>query len=172
MSQQREATVLAYDKGYRVVGGEVYSAKGNKRKLYHNKKNTTSYYLFSIRGEGRKHLKVHVHKLVAYQLFGEASFESGIHVRHLDGNSLNNLESNIAIGTQSDNEMDKSPEERMKHSINAAAKLRKFTDSQMEEIKSYYRETLSYTKTKEKFNISSSGSLHYLLNRQYKTKVS
>jgi hypothetical protein len=57
-----------------------------------------------------------IHKLQAYKKFGEEIFKQGIVVRHLNGNKTDNSWENISIGTQSDNMMDRSEEERKSHS--------------------------------------------------------
>ena len=89
---------IAFDKGYRVdregivhgIKVEVLSAPpGNK-----------GYPRFSIH-IGKKFKSVHVHRLQAYQKFGQAMFQEGIQVRHLNGNKLDNSWNNIAIGTAS-----------------------------------------------------------------------
>jgi hypothetical protein len=98
-------------------------------------------------------------------------FEPGIQVRHLDGNSLNNLEENIELGTQSQNMMDIPEEKRKSHSILATTYNRRFTDNEMGKIRNYYKSCHSYKKTKTKFNISSSGTLWNMLNVVYQTQV-
>jgi len=47
------------------------------------------------------------HKVIAYSLWGRSAFEEGIEVRHLDGNSHNNSIENLALGTSSENQLDK-----------------------------------------------------------------
>ena len=63
------------------------------------------YYQFSVR-HGKKILKCYVHRLIAFQKFGDQIFKTGIVVRHLNCNSLDNSESNIEIGSQFENKMD------------------------------------------------------------------
>jgi len=41
----------------------------------------------------------------------------------------------------------------------------------MEIIRKFHDKYKSYKKTMEKFNITSKGSLHFILNNMYKTKV-
>lgn len=55
-------------------------------------------------GKGRTR-KFYVHRLQAFQLFGEAALDADC-VRHLDGNKLNNRPENLAIGTYKDNMAD------------------------------------------------------------------
>ncbi len=54
--------------------------------------------------------KILIHRIVAYQKYGESVFESGIMVRHLDGNKGNFRPDNIAIGTARDNHYDNGEE--------------------------------------------------------------
>lgn len=79
--------------------------------------------------------QVMVHRLVAFKKYGEALFQPGIEVRHKDGNPGNFEESNIIIGTHSENMMDRSPERRVEVAKNAARRRRKFTDDQITEIR-------------------------------------
>ncbi len=60
-----------------------------------------------------------LHKFVAFQLFGEKAFNNV--VRHLDGNVLNLNKNNIALGTHSENNLDKPKHKR----VAAAKKARK-----------------------------------------------
>lgn len=53
------------------------------------------------------HLTIPVHKAVAFLKFGEQAFGGVLcHVRHLDGDKLNNASSNIALGTPLQNKHD------------------------------------------------------------------
>ena len=99
-SNLAKTLVSAYEKGYRIINGEPYDPSGKLLKVI--KKN--SYNWFSIR-TGMRNNKfrnyVAIHRLIAYQKYGDKIFGEGIQVRHLDGNPSNNLDENIIIGTQS-----------------------------------------------------------------------
>lgn len=73
-------------KGYTVTRDGVVYYKGRKRSPTISKSN---YYRFNIRINGIN-VPIFVHRLQAYQKFGDRMFNPGIVVRHLDGNSLNN----------------------------------------------------------------------------------
>lgn len=109
ISKKKLGVKVAYDKGYRVVNNEVVF-NGKVRKLYKHIKradsNTISYYSFGIRGLDGNRIEIYVHQLLAYQKFGEAFFDEEMEVRHLDGDSLNNHEENVLIGTKSENRRD------------------------------------------------------------------
>lgn len=119
ISKRAVAVKEAYKKGYRVVDGVVITPLG-----------------YSLVLVGRRYLRfstktingiypVHVHRLVAYQKYGDKLFEKGIQVRHLDGDRFNNLEHNIALGSQRDNCFDIPKEERIRRAKHASSFLRK-----------------------------------------------
>ena len=65
------------------------------------------YMFVNLSADGRQKVR-RVHQLVAEAFLGVAPTEPpGQQVRHLDGTSLNNTSTNLAWGTQSDNELDK-----------------------------------------------------------------
>ena len=100
MSQQKKALIAAFDKGYRVVNGEVISPFNKKSlSLY---KTTAGYLAFCI-NMNRRRYNIPVHRLLAYQKYRDEIFEEGIEVRHFDNNKINNLDDNIAIGTHQEN---------------------------------------------------------------------
>jgi hypothetical protein len=111
-----------------------------------------------------------VHRLVAYQKYGMNIFNPNFEVRHLDGNIVNNLDDNIILGSHKENMMDKPEAVRQFHSIRAASVLRKFTDYEIEKIRAYHIKCGSYKQTMSIFNITSKGTLCYILNVNYKTK--
>lgn len=153
----------AFNKGYRVIDGRIFNPDGKELTGYVNRR---GYHLFHHTKSGPK---VYTHKLIAYQKFGDKLFEKGIEVRHLDGNSLNNSEYNISIGTHRDNMMDVPKEVRKRKAIKAAKKLRKFTNEEVDEIKKDYSLLKSYKKVMEKWGITSKGTMHHILNNKYVT---
>lgn len=116
------------------------------------------------KGLGKR--RIRVHRLVAYQKYGDRIFEEGIQVRHFDNNSENNLDENIRIGTPSQNMMD-CPEEDRKRRAKIANKAARLVNIKydVEEVRKTYAKLRSYKKVKEIFGISSSGTLHNILNR-------
>jgi len=103
LSQRKAALLYAYEKGYRVINNEV-TYNGNIRKLdIRPKKTGNDYASFGVRNEQGKRVNVFVHQLVAYQKFGQKFIdmdEDESVVIHLDGNTLNNKEANIGIGSR------------------------------------------------------------------------
>lgn len=120
----------AFEKGYRVTReGAVIGISGVVLKAW---KSHTGYLEFThVRGRR----KTRVHRLQAYQKFGERIYEEGLEVRHLDGNRLNNHEDNIELGTHTDNMRDRSPEERFATSMKAARHRRKLSSEDVLEMR-------------------------------------
>jgi len=108
-----------------------------------------------------KTIKVRVHRLQAYQKFGEEIYKENIMIRHMDSNSLNNSWDNLKIGTHSDNMMDQSKEIRINKASNAH---KKYSDELVIEIKADRDSGYSYKDLMLKYNISSKGTLSNIIN--------
>jgi hypothetical protein len=167
-SNHQKAIEHAYDKGYRSdKNGNIISPFSKKPlKLSSNSK----YYRFCIRMNGIR-VSISVHKFIGYQKYGQNAFAKNIEIRHLDDISTNNCLSNIGIGTHKQNMMDKSSEKRFKISINAAKNKRKFSDSIVKEIRKKRKSGYSYKQLMKEYNISSKGTMSYIINNKYKTIV-
>lgn len=138
------AILTAYDKGYRVTdNGVLVGLQG--RPLSIAKRGKQKYPTFSVAGVPNINNKygvfgIPIHKFAAYCFYGESMFDSEC-VRHKNGNVLDISKENIALGTHSENQLDKSPEIRR----SAASKARKsqgyrplnakLSDSEAEEVK-------------------------------------
>lgn len=171
MNKHIEQIKHAHSLGYRVENGVVispYSGRPRKLKIGEDKSGYRRA-SFNIRATTGEAYPIDVHQLVAYQKYGDDVFNSGIEVRHLDGDSLNNCDENIAIGTCSENAFDKPKEMRVSVAITASTNNRKFSDEEVATIRKFYKNVRSYKLTMEEFNIKSKGTLHYILNTEYKT---
>lgn len=149
----------------------VYNKKNQQLFMY---KDDDGYIRFgfvigSRKDNSRKDISVKLHRIIAYQKYGDLIYVKGMQTRHKDNNKLNNDPSNILIGTQSQNMMDLSSDIRLKKSIHATTFKRKFSDLEVEKIRKYHAINRSYKRTMQKFDISSCGSLWYILNKKYKT---
>lgn len=169
MSETDNIMILAYDRGYRVVGGEVISPHTLKpRKLYIS---NTGYPAFSYRKPKGEKFVIKAHRMVAYQKYGDKMFQGGLQVRHLDGDKMNFSEDNIVIGTASENMMDipKPIRERVQAAATRAASRvnRKWSRDMVRAIRNRHNETKSYKIVMEEFSISSKGTLYYILNHTY-----
>lgn len=164
LSKSQKRIVEAYERGYRVdKSGNTINPKGNIVKGCVVGKSKWKYRRFGIgsREKNRHPLVIHVHRLQAFQKFGLAMFEEGIVVRHLNGDSLDNSFKNISIGTHSDNMQDIPKHIRLKKALHATSFVRKYNRAK---IIAYHKICNSYKKTMEMFNISSKGTLHFILN--------
>jgi hypothetical protein len=131
------------------------------RKLYTNK---NGYLFFSVRFNNIKHPKnIPVHRLQAYQKFGDTIFDKNVVVRHLDGNPQNNSYENIGIGTQSENMYDIPKEKRIAHAKHASS-FNILYDA--EKVKEFYYNCKSYKLTMEQFNIPSKSTLHNIIHKR------
>ncbi len=165
-----ELVILAYEKGYRINGGgQVVGLRGNILKPAVSKKRWGQYPYFNAGGVRIGQRRVYVHRLVAYQKFGDRLFGDGIQVRHLDGDPGNNRPSNIEIGSASDNQMDKSPEVRRKLAISASRRTRRFSDEQVSEILKDRLGGMTYRQLQGKYG-ASKGTLSYLFNHSQYAK--
>jgi hypothetical protein len=167
ISKRKQAVKVAYERGYRVVNGVILNSKSKIviGKLIRAGKEGKFFYLnFYLKFRG-KSICIAAHQLVAYQKFKELFFTPGIHVRHLDGNSLNNLDENIVLGTAKENCMDRKPQDRKEHAIKASTHIRKFKDENfLVEFLKDRASGMSYNKLKEKYGLAKS-TISCLLNQ-------
>lgn len=157
----KEKLIKCYEKGYRIdkEGKIWYKNKNVKGFILHKSK--IPYLTFSVKIEGTPY-NILAHRLQAYQKYKEEMFKEGLEVRHLNSNSLDNSYNNIAIGTHSENMFDKPKEVRLKQANIATSYMKKHNH---EEIYDYYIKCKSYKETMKKFNISSKGTLHFILEK-------
>ena len=158
MSERNKALLEAFEKGYRVSEcGKYLNTPFSKLT-----QNTfiQGYLIFGIRVNGKK-VNVMWHRLQAYQKYREKLFELGMVVRHFDSNKLNCSKDNILIGTEKENSMDKPEEDRLSYSLNAVKHIRKYNATEVREF--HKLNGNSAKKTMLKFNMSSKGSLYYVL---------
>lgn len=98
----------AVNRGYRIDSetGNIISPTGKIRenKLFGSQR-YPSFAMTKIINGVKKTASFPVHKFAAYCYFGDSAFT--LHVRHLNGNTLDNSLKNIALGSPSENEMDK-----------------------------------------------------------------
>jgi hypothetical protein len=98
---------IAAGMGYHVRNGYAFGPKG----LQKTSPDSKGYLRIGIYVEGKTRT-CWVHRLVAFQKFGDALYLNRPDVRHLDGDHQNNLDDNIALGTRSMNLLDIPPTER------------------------------------------------------------
>lgn len=153
--------IYAFNKGYRITKeGVLINKLGNKVKGYN--KNGYNYYKLRRNDDYKKYNEFKFSRLQAYQKYGNNIYKKGTVVRHLNGIRDDDSWDNIAIGTQSENMMDKPKDVRMRASLIAASYNRKYD---VIKVREYYNKVKSYRKTQKHFGISSGATLHNILHR-------
>lgn len=163
MSKRSDAVVVAFNRGYRAVNGEIHSPFG--RIIRGCKKD--GYLVFGLKFGYS--VKVPFHRLVAFQKFGDRIFAPGIVVRHLDGNRINNLESNIEIGTHSENMFDIPKEARLEKASKAN---QQHAPELIEKLRQEHADGVSYKALKSKYGLPKSTLSYYLSTRAKRTSFS
>ncbi len=164
-----EAVVQAYNKGYRVTeSGSVVSPSGLVRKLRLRIRKTYRMLEFSINVMGSI-VAIPVHRLAAYQKFKEKIAEPGMVVRHLDGDSTNNSQSNIGIGTASENSNDRPVIDRVRHA-RMAGSANSLPESVWTSVESDYKSGIGYKRLSRIYGIALSTLSYRLSKRAKKTR--
>lgn len=161
---------VAHAHGYRVLeDGTFIGPRGKVLKTEVNEKGYL-YVAVKLKACGKRKLKVH--RLQAYQKFGDALYAEGIMCRHLNGNCKDNSAENIAIGTASDNMMDMPREARVARAWKAAAARK---DAYPLEVIRGVREDLengmSYSEVKRKYGVKSDGTIFYMKTHTYGLEI-
>lgn len=152
---------IAYGLGYRTLpDGTVLGLRGKPIALQLDHCNRR---YFRPRYNGG-HITVPVHRLVAFEKFGQDLYTVGLEVRHKDNNSENNSWSNLLLGTKSQNMMDKPPEERKRIALLGAMAQRKLSEEGAQHLRDDHDAGLSYRKLVKKYGIAKS-TVSYIVNR-------
>ena len=158
-----QAIRWAVENGYTVTEdgvamGPTGPLKGtikNKR-AKHTGHERVAYWHISIRMDATGTIPVPIHRFVAFLKYGEVSMQAGTVTRHLDSDPHNNHWDNIAIGTQSDNMMDRPEEERIAHAKKAARARRRLEDRDVKRLLRLRAGGAKYTALTTMFGISKS----------------
>jgi hypothetical protein len=137
MTQSQSLIKLVYEKGYRIKDNKCYNPKGKEIKGC-IKKHPVPYKQLSIK-YNKYARPIFFHSLLAYQLYGEEYFKKGIVARHLDGDSLNNSENNIVLGTMKDNILDIPSKRRSSKNKKSSETRKKLQDGMKEKIINDYK---------------------------------
>lgn len=160
MSQKNDFLLKAYELGYKVdKKGHLINPNGKVLKG----SRLNNYIQLNLRKDNLKRL-VAVHRLQAYQKYGNKIFEKGIQVRHKNGNPLDNSWDNILIGTGSENQMDIPEEKRIERASNP--------QHNHEKVIKDHEDGMSYKEIMEKHNISSKGTVSFIINKSLKRTYS
>lgn len=139
---------------------------------YQPKLGNTKYPVISFRRRKLKIVqKVDVHRILAYQKYGDKIFEDGVICRHLNNNKNDFSYDNIVLGTALDNHNDNGPEVKTKF-INLCEengkKSRKLTEAQVIEMRNLHKNGESYSSLSLKFGIAKSTVSYIITNKTYK----
>lgn len=155
--------VKAIEKGYYVDKDGNAKRHGSNAILGTN--GIRKYRYIGIKIDG-KNIKAYIHRLQAYQKFGDKIYETGIEVRHLDGNMFNNSFDNIEIGTSQENSLDKPAHVRLRAAKKASKAACKFSLETVMEIRELHRQGKGYKELMKMFGISSKGTISHLINKR------
>ncbi len=162
-SKRARMVVYADKRGYRIdEEGRIISRTG---RILRPKPGSNGYVRFSIRGPDGAQAQVCAHQLAAYQKYGESALVGAVHVRHLDGNPLNNRPDNLTLGTGSENMLDRPRADRIAHAKRAASFLKKLSDDQVREMRSRFERGHKLKELAAAFGVSMS-SASYIVNRK------
>ncbi|QXN71553.1 HNH endonuclease [Rhodobacter phage RcIroh] len=171
MSRAREIIRRSAAAGYHVCRetGIIVGKSGSPMKGA-VAKNGYVYVTLTIEGLTRpgKGTAVTQHQMVAFAKYGEAAFEDGIEIRHLDGDRTNNRPSNLLLGTRKDNMLDMAPDARSARNLGKPSARRKLTDAQAEKVRDRYLGGISRGECKEladRFGVCAS-TISYIGNRR------
>jgi hypothetical protein len=167
MSKRNQSIIEVVRRGYIVTSeGTVVSPRGTKLKLSESK--SGGYKEFSIRKAGQKRT-VSVHRLIAFLKYGRKSLRKGIQVRHLNGNPADNRLDNIAIGTATQNSLDKPAIVRKRAArigcLAAVKVTRKLTPEEAESLRADRSNGSSYKELMSKYGLAKS-TVSYIVNRK------
>jgi hypothetical protein len=107
LSNQAFALKKAHKKGYSVCNdGTLLGPKGELVAGHIDEKGYETFNISFVRGGKKIYRPIKVHRLQAYQKYGDRMLAKKVHCRHLDGNKRNNSKDNIYIGDAADNRAD------------------------------------------------------------------
>lgn len=171
---------VAFEMGYRVTAaGGVVAPSGRHLVLRWN--GDYRHFTFTVRKADREEhglfrvCSLPVHRLASYQLFGEEALKPGIQTRHLNDSKIDNRLVNIAIGTQSDNMMDRPEHVRKAIAVLGARSprktRRKLIDDQVRQIRERFVAGESARTLAKAFGVAHGTISNIVYGRSYKDVV-
>ncbi len=148
---------IAYEKGYRCTKDGIL-LNPIKKEIGSTRGDGYIHFSITIDGYGKS---IAAHRLQAYQKYDEKIYLDDLEVRHLNGDKSDFSWDNIVLGTRSQNMMDKSPKERKKCANIASSYTKKYD---YKEVRQFYEFCKSRKKTMDQFDITSTGTFHYIIN--------
>jgi len=166
-SKMSKILLRVYRDGYRVSKDGIPHNPLGKKLI--GGVNSKGYHTISVK-VGKKTCGLSVHCLQAYQKFGDSIFDDEIEVRHFNSDKLDNSWDNIGIGTHSENMMDAPSDARIKTAFKAASVRRRFSDSQIKEIRKRRVGGDSLKSIAKDFK-TSKGHISEIINRKIYTNI-
>jgi hypothetical protein len=152
MNDSHNVLVDAYERGYRIINGLCTNPQGRTLKFRYFGEGTQ--YKCFLLWYNKKRKRIAYHRLVAYQLYKCDYNLPGIVVRHLDGNSHNNSENNIVLGTFKDNVNDIPKELRIQYRKQGGETKKRLNAGLRDEIVSHLKLGTSFREIISKYKIS------------------
>ena len=163
MSVLNDAMLEGYRRGYYVTeDGVLINPRGSAAGGRPNMQGYLESANIDVPGyTGQRRFRVH--RLAAFQWFGCAIFRTGVEVRHLDGNPLNNRRDNIALGSHSENMMDQPVEVRRARATHAASYLRALSAEQAQQLIDDRSSGMTYAELMKKYGVAK-GTVSHIVN--------
>ncbi len=153
MSKSNDALRKAAFRGYTVLAdGSVVGPRGSPLSL---QRVPSGHLRFNV-SLGNDRYPVFVHRLVAFNKYGEDALKERVEVRHLNGIPTDNRAENIGIGSHSDNLMDQPAAVRVRRAKHASVSLRKLSDKQVSEMRSDRAKGALYRELCAEYGVSKS----------------
>ena len=163
MSNLNNALLEAYRRGYRVSEeGDLLKPSGKPASFTTS---STGYKIsrnLTVPGCSYK-TWFFVHRLAAYQWFGDIIFRPSIQVRHLNNDSADNSRKNLAIGSQSENILDIPEAKRKSVGAYAASYLRSLSPADAQRLIDDRKDGMTYRELIEKYGVAKS-TVSYIVN--------
>lgn len=164
-SKNTYAVIRAAELGYIVDDdGRVWGPRG-ERKCSADPK---GYLKFNVNLYGGDIWPIRIHVLAAYQRFGSRVLQEGIQVRHLDGVRSDNTDSNIAIGSASDNQRDVPPIVKSAVGVRAAHRRAKLSYAEAQQIRRKASKGARHCDLAREFRVSQSVIFEIVRMRAHK----
>lgn len=159
---------IAYDKGYTI---DKFGILRNKNGVIINgviyNVGKVKYRATSIR-VGNKVSRLKYHRFQAYTKYGDKIYDNDIVVRHLNRDGLCNTYDNILIGTSKDNSNDIPKHIRIRVAKKASINRKNaYSKEKIDAIKKAHEDGYSYNEIMSIFDISSKGTVSYIINHNY-----
>ncbi len=153
MTRIKQAVMKFVLSGGRVsrCGKFVFGVRGHELSQTAKVRNDRSYYTVSVSHDGQS-LPVPVHRIVAFLKYGVASLAAPT-IRHLNDDPSDNAWDNIAIGTRSDNALDRPAADRILHAQKAGKAGSRHSDETWSAVRGDHAAGMGYKKLRKKYGI-------------------